>query len=53
MVLIDWTNNSLKTLIDGCTKLKELSLLLYDNAWGMLFAKKTKFYINIYIYTFI
>jgi hypothetical protein len=34
MVLIDWTNNSLKTLLDGCTKLKELSLLLYDNAWA-------------------
>ncbi|ORY21447.1 hypothetical protein LY90DRAFT_516102 [Neocallimastix californiae] len=33
MVLIDWTNNSLQTLLDGCTKLKELSLLLYDNAW--------------------
>jgi len=33
MVLIDWNNNSLQTLIDGCTKLKELSLLLYDNAW--------------------
>jgi len=36
MVLIDWTNNSLQTLLDGCTKLKELSLLLYDNAWGKL-----------------
>ncbi|ORX53861.1 hypothetical protein BCR36DRAFT_348893 [Piromyces finnis] len=33
MVLIDWTNNSLKTLINGCTKLKELSLLLYESAW--------------------
>ena len=32
LVLIDWKKNDLMTLFDGCPNLREISLLLYDEA---------------------